>query len=147
MQLGPSELVISKHTKLFDFIHCLPILDPKMDAGIKVPTPVFPTNSINNSKMIALMDALLSKNIEWLGGRLLAMTTHSCLYFHVKPVNPPILLFMQLLSLQMMYQYKTIMDAQVFFEEDFMTDLSGFKLGFDDVLLDDKDKSEPDIEQ
>jgi hypothetical protein len=115
----------------------------KMDAGCEVKS-IIPKSSYepqSKSRVIALMDSLLSKNMEWMGGALLAMTTHSCVYFKTPPKNRFLLIFMKLFSFQMMHAYNTIITSQIFFEEDFMADLSGFTLGLDKILFTVQDAS------
>ena len=68
--------------------------------------------------------------MEWIGGHSIAQTIYSCVYLkdYTRVSSPLLKNFIALLILTMKDTYDIIMDAQIYFEEDFAPDLCGFDL-------------------
>lgn len=78
--------------------------------------------------------------MEWIHGQSVAQTIFSCVHLkHVQGISSPLFkAFVRLALYTMQYTYDIIMDAQIYFEEDFTPDLCGFDFDVDisiDTLL------------
>eukprot|EP00842_Homolaphlyctis_polyrhiza_P004899 jgi/Hompol1/540/HPOL_001626-RA len=115
LELG--ELLMSKHTTMMDLMHAVPIMEPRMDSGLDVPSEkdrgklatcdVRFKTSWTLPELTALCDRLLALQMDWLCGQLAAQTVFTCVYLHDIPN-----------------------------EEDFQPDLSGFSLEPHDDSID-----------
>jgi Mak10 subunit, NatC N(alpha)-terminal acetyltransferase len=114
------------------------MMDPKMDAGMITPSPESRGKMdiksiplpISPSRFIGLADSLLGAHHEWHSGRMLATTVMSCVYMH-SPAEITCRPFRMLVEITMgclHLGYEQILDAQIFYEEDFLPDLAEFEL-------------------
>ncbi|KAJ8331268.1 N-alpha-acetyltransferase, non-catalitic subunit [Batrachochytrium dendrobatidis] len=149
-ELGLGEMLMSSHFSIVQAMSGVSIMDSKMDTGMAVPdssergkisVESIPTkNHWTISEICGVCDRLLALETEWLSGKLAAQTVFTCVYMHdIQNVSNRIMrVFLEAFLKQMSLARAIIMAEQIFFEEDFYVDMSGFVL---EQPLDNEDKN------
>ncbi|KAJ1330348.1 hypothetical protein BSLG_009482 [Batrachochytrium salamandrivorans] len=138
LELG--EMLMAPHFSVVQAMSGVSIMDPKMDTGLAVLSAqergkiskdsIKSKDSWTITEICAICDGLLALEIQWLAGNLAAQTVFTCVYLHgIELVSSGIMkAILRGFLWQMSFARSIIMKEQIFFEEDFYVDMSGFEL-------------------
>uniref|UniRef100_A0A6B2KZ51 Uncharacterized protein n=1 Tax=Arcella intermedia TaxID=1963864 RepID=A0A6B2KZ51_9EUKA len=141
------QVVRHSSLSLYDAMSAFELMDPKMDAGVRVNDVLIleegleseslkKPSELSAAEMLGLMDKLLELELLWYAGNPISQSLLTCLYIHnvEKVVDEKYLkCFFDLLLNRASCIRQYIMNADVYHEEDFVPHLFGFSLPSPDV--------------
>ncbi|KAI9030428.1 Mak10 subunit, NatC N-terminal acetyltransferase-domain-containing protein [Hyaloraphidium curvatum] len=137
-KLSVGELLSADGFSLVDGMSAVEVMDPKMDSGTLLPPRSNDLLSVDGigglellpEELLGTMDGILAREELWLRGDLLCQTVFTCVLLHrMADMKDTVLKAYLLATLKTCGLARDlIMRANIFTEEDFLADMSGFSL-------------------